>query len=301
MMIIDSQIHLWEAHRPDRPWPPESLEHKAFVAVPGARPHREAPLGVEEAVGMMNAIGVARAVIVPPSPVGDQNLTALEAVARYPDRFGIMGRFNPLLPDARERLKTWRDQPGMLGIRMTFHKPQWANWLDDRDLDWYWAACEQQGIPLMFLAPDQLAAVGRLAERFPGLTLIIDHMGRHSAARDDACFADLGVLTALARFPNVAVKLSAAPCYSTEPFPFRNLTPYLKQMFDAFGPKRTMWGSDVTRLPCTYAECLDHFLHHLDFLKGEDKAWVMGKALCELLRWPAPQVFSHPTPTERSA
>lgn len=271
---------------------------KAFVAAPGARPHREAPLSAEEMVGMMNAVGVARAIIVPPSPLGDQNQTALEAVARYPDRFGIMGRFNPEASSARIDLESWLTQRGMLGIRLTFHKPQWSSWLTDGSLDWFWRDCERLSIPVMALLPGRLDTVPAIANRFPGLTLILDHMARPSGSRDAACFTDLNALTELARFPNVSVKASAAPCYSTEQFPFRNLTPYLHRIFDAFGPRRMMWGSDVTRLPCTYAECLEHFLYHLDFLQGEDKAWVMGKALSHLLRWPEPVTVSHSKPTE---
>src|SRR4051812_17899234 len=124
-MIIDSQVHLWEAHKPDRPWPAEFIGKPMFVAAPGARPHREEPLGAEEMLAVMDATGVDRAVIVPPSPVGDENLTAIEAVAKFPKRFAIMGRFNPEAAGARARLETWLQQPGMLGIRMTFHRPQW--------------------------------------------------------------------------------------------------------------------------------------------------------------------------------
>src|SRR6185369_4455692 len=107
MSIIDSQIHLWEAHRPDRPWPAESVASPVFVASKGARPHRAEPMGAEEMLSEMDEAGVDRAIIVPPSPVGDDNLTALEAAARYPDRFAIMGRFNPEARDARSRLESW--------------------------------------------------------------------------------------------------------------------------------------------------------------------------------------------------
>ncbi|MGE0797635.1 MAG: amidohydrolase [Lautropia sp.] len=301
MIITDSQIHIWEAHRPDRPWPPEELVHKQFIAAPGARPHRAEPMGAEEMVGMMNAIGVARSVIVPPSPAGDQNFSALEAYQRYPTRYGVMGRFDPKRPDADEALAGWLDQPGMLGIRMTFHKPQWAPWLTDGSIDPFWAGCERHRIPVMLLLPGRPDTIPAIAERHPGLTLIIDHMARKSALRDDEAFADVDELLALARYPNVSVKTSSAPSYSTQPFPFRNIAPYLKRIFDAFGPKRTMWGSDVTRLPCTYAECLEQFLYHLDFLRGEDKAWVMGKAIAELLRWPEPEIFDLAVPAERIA
>jgi predicted TIM-barrel fold metal-dependent hydrolase len=289
MIITDAQVHVWEAHRPDRPWPAESLAAgPSFVAVPGARPHRAEPIGADEMVAMMETAGVARAVIVPPSPVGDCNDTALEAAARFPDRFVVMGRFDPMQPDARARLAGWLAQPHMAGIRMTFHKPQWGRWLDDGSIDWFWADCERLGIPLMLLIPGRLDAVGAVARRHPGLTLIIDHLGRRSDLRDDACFADLDALLALGTLPNVAVKASAVPCYSTQPYPFRNLQPYLRRIYEHFGPRRTFWGSDVSRLPGSYREAVDHFAHALDFIPAAELPWVMGGALSEVLRWPAP-------------
>jgi hypothetical protein len=166
--------------------------------VPGARPHRPEPLGADELIGMMDRTGIDRAVIVPPSPVGDSNDTALEAAARFPARFAVMGRFNPEADAARERLESWLDQPGMLGIRMTFFKPIWARWLAPGVIDWFWSGCERLGIPLMVLAPGLLGDIAALAQRHPGLAIIVDHMGRRSELRDAESFADLDQLLALA-------------------------------------------------------------------------------------------------------
>jgi predicted TIM-barrel fold metal-dependent hydrolase len=286
-LIIDSQVHLWEAHRPDRPWPAEQIGKPSFVSVPGARPHRPEPLGAEELIGMMDQTGVDRAVIVPPSPVGDSNVTALEAAMKYPARFAVMGRINPEADGARERLETWLDQPGMLGIRMTFFKPHWARWLEPGIIDWFWSGCERLNIPLMVLAFGRIKEIGALAERHGGLSIIIDHMGRQSALRDEECFADLDEMLALARLPNIAIKASSLPCYTNDAYPFPKLTPYLKRTFDAFGADRMMWGSDLTRLPCSYRECLDHFGHELPFLSDDDRARVLGGTAAKLLRWPA--------------
>lgn len=286
MKITDSQVHLWEAHRPDRPWPDEYVAQKVFVAMPGARAHREEPLEAPEWIATMDAAGVDRAVIVPPSPVGDENLTGLEAAVKHPTRLAVMGRFNPEAALARERLEGWLERPGMIGIRLTFHKPKWQRWLDDPAFDWFWDGCERLAIPVMIFVPGLVDKVPGIARRRPGLTLILDHMARQSALRDDAAFADLDQLLALAKFPNVAIKVSSAPCYSTEPYPFANIAPYLARIHETFGPRRQMWGSDYTRLQCTYQESVDHFLHGLDFLSADDKRWIMGETAATLLRWP---------------
>ncbi len=136
-----------------------------------------------------------------------------------------MGRFNPDAAGARERLQTWLDQPGMLGIRMTFYKPQWARWLVPGTIEWFWSDCQRLGIPLMALAPGLLKEIATLAARYPGLTVILDHMARQSALRDRACFADLDELLSLARFPNIAIKASSLPCYTDSAYPFASLEP----------------------------------------------------------------------------
>jgi hypothetical protein len=55
-------------------------------------------------------------------------------------------------------------------------------------------------------------------------------------AKDDAAFAELPQLLALARRPNVAAKVSALPRYSSEAYPYPRLHPHLRRVFDAFGP-----------------------------------------------------------------
>src|SRR3546814_16456151 len=108
MLITDTQVHFWEAHRANQPWPAEEIGKKTFVAVPGARPHREAPLLADEFLGIMNDAGVSRAIIVPPSPVSERNNTALREAPRHTARLAMMGHFNPDAPDARPRVGHWR-------------------------------------------------------------------------------------------------------------------------------------------------------------------------------------------------
>jgi predicted TIM-barrel fold metal-dependent hydrolase len=112
-------------------------------------------------------------------------------------------------------------------------------------------------------------------------------MARPRHSKDDAGFADLPDLLALARYPNVAVKATGAPSYSSDPWPYRNIHKYLKQIFDAFGASRMFWGTDVTRMPCTWRQCVTMFTEELPWLKGRDLELVMGRALCEWIGWRA--------------
>jgi len=152
-------------------------------------------------------------------------------------------------------------------------------------MDWLWPAAERAGLPVGLAAADHLAVVAKVAERHPGLKLIIDHLAAVSGAKDAAAFAKLPELVALARFPNVAVKASAAPGTSSEAYPYRNVHGYLRQVFDAFGPRRFFWGTDLTRMPCSWRQCVTMYTEELPFLTAADKDLVMGRALCDWIGW----------------
>jgi len=272
MQITDAQVHIWGADTPERPWPAAGHSYA----------HRDVPLGQDELLREMDAAGVARVVIVPPSWEGDRNDLALEAARQHPDRFAVMGRL-PLHPVAPEVAAAWRRQPGMLGLRFTAGREH--AWLTDGSAEWVWAAAQRHGLPVMISCSGLLPLVDDIAERYPGLRVVIDHLALRRA-KDDAAFVDIPLLCTLAKRPNVAAKMSATPSVSTQPYPYRNIHPYLRQVFQAFGPLRTFWGTDLTRLPCTYRQAVTMFTEELSFLSDRDKEWVMGRALCAWLGWP---------------
>ncbi len=46
--------------------------------------------------------------------------------------------------------------------------------------------------------------------------------------------------------------------------------------------------ADLSRLTSTYRECLDLFREALDFRSVDDREWILGKALADVLNWPKP-------------
>ncbi|HEY3643191.1 MAG TPA: amidohydrolase family protein [Xanthobacteraceae bacterium] len=273
-IIVDSQVHQWKAQTPDRPWPP------------GRVAQLPEPFGYDKLLPMMNEAGVDRVVIVPPSWEGERNDYALEAATKYPDRFAVMGRIPLSSPLAPALLPQWKQQKGMLGIRLTFNGDQ-AAWLTDGTADWFWPAAEQAGIPVMFFG-GKMSNYSRIAERHPQLALIIDHMGLSlDIAKADKRAEAIDQTVALAKFANVSVKLSAAPAYSFEPYPYRDMAPHIRRCFDAFGPRRCFWGTDMTNsfTKATYRQRVTHFTEGLDFLSEDDKDWIMGRAILARLGW----------------
>jgi predicted TIM-barrel fold metal-dependent hydrolase len=273
--IVDAQVHLWKAESEDWKW------------VPGMKPQMPEPFTVEKLIPLMDQANVDRAAVVPPSWPGDRNDYGLEAARRYPGRLAVMGRVPLKDPKAAALLPKWREQPGMLGIRVTFlgvNQP----WLTDGTADWFWPEAEKADLPVMFLTDGRNAQLAGVAERYPRLQLIADHMGIGGNTPKEGRIADAVSQTAsLAKYPNVSVKLSAAPNYSSETYPFRDFTPHIKKLFEAYGPKRCYWGSDMTNGfdKATYQQRITHFTEELPFLSEEDKDWIMGKSILERLRW----------------
>ena len=267
MLIVDSQIHLWGSGKP-------SGAHRQVSA-----------FSKDEALKEMAAGGVDAAVIHPPSWDPGSNEIAVEAARQHPDRFAILGNFPLDRPESRGLIDGWKGRPGMLGLRFTFNQPHHRTWPTDGTMDWLWPAAERAGLPVGLACANFLPVVGQVAARHPGLKLIVDHMGRPSGSKDAEAWASLPELLALAKFPNVAVKASGAASYSSEAYPYRNIHGHLRQIFDAFGPDRTFWGTDITRMPCSWRQCVTLFTEELPWLSARDQELVMGRALCAWIGW----------------
>jgi predicted TIM-barrel fold metal-dependent hydrolase len=177
----------------------------------------------------------------------------------------------------------------MLGLRFTFHIPVLAGLITEGHMDCVWAEAEKAGVPIYVLVPHALVPlIDAVARHYPGLKLVMDHLSLSSSRKDAAPFAEFDKLLAIAKRPNVAAKVSALPCYSTDSYPYRSLHAYIRQAYDAFGPKRLFWGSDLSRSPIPYRQHVTMFTEEIPWLSADDKDWIMGRGACEWLGWAVP-------------
>lgn len=279
MTIIDSQVHIWAPETPAKP----------YARNDASPPHRPVPLGHEELLGEMDDAGVERCVLVPPTWEDDRNDTSLEAARLHPDRFAVMGKIKLHRPESRALMATWKNQPHMLGIRMTFNAGRSRQWLVDGTADWFWDAAERYDVPVMTFAPNDVPKLLEVAEHHPGLRMIVDHMGLSSALRGKSLEPAVADVIKFARLKNVAVKVSALPCYVDEPYPFPTLHPLVRRVVDAFGPQRCFWGTDLSHLPCPYKQVVTLFAEEIKALSSSELEWIMGRGIAEWLHWPLPK------------
>lgn len=273
MEIVDAQIHIWQTGLPS------NAAHWQITSFTAA-----------EAIALMDEGGVDAAVIHPPSWDPGSTELAMNAVRTYPGRFAIIGTVDLTRPEeSRAAMEHWRTQTGMLGLRCMFLEGEDRRLLHDGELGWFWQAAERFDIPVTTLATGSFEVLGQVAARHPGLRLSIDHlggMGGNTTLKDAAAMTHMPELLKLARLPNVAVKVTGAPGYSSEAYPFPAMQPYLRQIFDAFGPDRMFWGTDISKMPCSWRQCVTLFTEELPWLRGDDLARVMGAAVRDWWGWP---------------
>ena len=266
MLIVDAQVHIWKNNKPTNP------------------NHRQAAdFTADDVLKEMDAAGVGAAVIHPPGWDPNSNALAVEAARQHPNRLAILANFPLDKPESRSQIDAVKARPGVLGLRFALLQPHQQTWFTDGTIDWLWPAAERAGFPVALIGANSVKAIGPIAERHPGLKLIIDHFGR-----PDANWSSLPDVLAAAKYPNVALKATGAPSYSSDPYPYRNIHGHIRTLYDAYGPERMFWGTDITRMPCSWRECVTMFTEELSWLSAKDKELIMGRALCNWLGWKLP-------------
>lgn len=267
MLIVDSQVHIWNQGTPN-PW------------------HRQiSSYTVDDLIEEMDATGINRAIIVPPMWMGNSNVLALKAAKAFPERLAVLGRLDLDKPVSDSIFENWNKQSGMLGLRFTFSTEHEYSLLTDGSLEWLWKGAEKFQIPVMLMISGYLQEVEKIINNHPGIKICIDHLGLVRNAVDEAAFEDLSYLISLSTNKNLVVKLTSLPCYSSKPYPYYELHPYIRRIYDTFGPSRMFWGSDITRLTSSYKECLTLITEELPWLSESDKELILGGAICNWLGW----------------
>jgi predicted TIM-barrel fold metal-dependent hydrolase len=266
MLTVDAQVHIWGSGMPTNP------------------AHRQISVfAKDDLLKEMDDAGVDAALIHPPGWDPNSSALAIEAARQHPNRLAILGNFPPDRPESRTLIDGWKSRPGMRGLRFALLQPHQKTWLTDGSLDWLWPAAERAGLPVALLGPGLLSVISTIAERHPALKLIIDHFGR-----PDAAWSNLADLVTAAKHRNVALKATGAPSYSSEAYPYRDIHGHIRKLYDAFGPERMFWGTDITRMPCSWKQCVSMFTEELSWLSAKDKELIMGRALCTWLGWKLP-------------
>ncbi|MFC1525649.1 amidohydrolase family protein [Candidatus Latescibacterota bacterium] len=267
-MIINGSEHAWVLD--DERFPIGSEE----ASCDGRPKHEQSG---EYLIWQMRQHGVDRTVISHVCYYGRNNDYTVHCVKTWPDRFAGFGLlvghrlFAPNDPENPARLEALCRDDGLVGLRLSPIYDRDVVWLNDPVCYPLWEKAQELGCVFnIFLAPHQAVQVGDMAARFPGVSVVIDHFAMIDISRPDE--EGFGPLLDLHRFPNVYVRTSLHNP-SKEELPFRDMWPYLERVYDAFGPRRLIYGNFYELLIMKDL---------IPFFTDEDKEWILGKTAARL-------------------
>jgi L-fuconolactonase len=239
---IDAHQHFWRLADRQGQWPPAQLHaiYRDFL------PSDLAPL--------REAAGIDGTVLVQSLPSEDDTRWMLSLADQQAFIRGVVGWVDMKSADAPARIAALASHPRLKGLRPMLQDLADDDWIADPAVNEAARAMVRHGLVFDALVlPRHLPALHSFALRHPALRIVIDHGAKPPIASGEIepwC----SQMARLAALPHVACKLSGL---LTEAGPRRSadaLRPYVQALWELFGPRRLLWGSDwpVLRLAGDY-------------------------------------------------
>jgi L-fuconolactonase len=227
----------------------------------------------------MDAAGVDKAAIVHSSTAyGYDNSYVADAVAAVPSRFSGVYSIDVLAPDTVKTFDYWlaRGCTGMRLFTTGSTLPDQAKWFVDPKTYPFWEHAAAKNIPVcMQMKQEGIPLLRQIMDRFPRVTIILDHLSRASFA-DGPPYAAAGEFFELAKYKQVYLKVTPI---NVSPKSWSKATPetFFGKVIDTFGASRIGWGSNFPNSVGTLAEILGAARKAFSFAKASDQDWIFGK------------------------
>ncbi|MGI8990489.1 MAG: amidohydrolase family protein [Bryobacteraceae bacterium] len=277
--ILDTHLEVWTF---DPKFPFHHPERPDLKRVPV-----EAP--IENEVAEMQDFGLAYAVLINPRFYGWDNSYIDFSLHRYPGLFVAHGLLNPDDPKIAENLRYWVRERGFQGMRFSpIYHPQ-STWLNSKEHYPLWHEAEKLGAVFnYYIPPQQMPMLEDMAGRFPGVKIVVDHLGKPDLKAADP-WPEFRKMFRLKKFPQVWISASEPYEISlSNAFPYRDTFPFFKAVYEEFGGKQLIWGTGYPRprweLPMDKE--LEFVNRSLDFYSPEDRESILGKNALRIWKFP---------------
>ncbi|MFP3895543.1 MAG: amidohydrolase family protein [Anaerolineales bacterium] len=267
-MIVEWNAHIFSSDRERYPFHPEA------TYVPDEERLLNDPFGVY--LERLDALGIDRAVLVQPEPYGDDHSLILDCLACEETRVKATCLFYPRDPDAVSKMVDLVNaHPRIVALRFHAHrgKTAYLNSFEDSNVRALWERAGELGLVIeLHIGPNYASQAGKAIEEYPDFPVLIDHMAEPQLGTPEE-YEDV---LALARFPNVTIKMSGLSHFSREPEPYLDTKPLVRRVAEAFGADRIAWSSGS---PTIVDELLDHWSEEKRVrVKGDNLARLAGFA-----------------------
>lgn len=239
-MIIDSHMHLFTAQSEEFPrgvhdlYPPD---RKAEIA---------------EYLSYADEVGVRHSVLV---SLDEHDDYVAHALREHPGRFSAVAVMDNTAHDPREDFRQRLGELPLVGFRVWTLGADESLVVPDQFLDLL-SELESAQVAAWFYSDEtQLRALAGIVDRFPDLTIVLNHLGfcqsgfacdEWGRPRIETAIppASLGIVEELAQAPNVVTMFSGHYAFSNESYPYADLKPISNTLLSAFGAERLLWASD---------------------------------------------------------
>ena len=234
-MIVDAHVHLWDAQHTPQPW--MTSEHEAIAR----------PFGPGDLHPLLERNGIDAVVLVQGACLDSDTDYLLSEADRHDWIAAVTAWLALDHPEqARARLERLQRHPAFRAVRHLIHNEDDPHWILRPNVLETLGLLEERGIalelPVVF--PRHLEDVPVLAERFPRLQIVIDHLGKPPIGRDGVRGWERELRFAAAS-PNVLAKLSGLNTATDDPrWRVEDLLPACEVALEIFGTDRLLCGSD---------------------------------------------------------
>ena len=283
-LVVDTHMHVWTNDTGRFPFAHPYEPNLKLPAVAGT---------VEMLVEEMDRHAIDYAVLVQVIYYGWDNRYVVECVKQQPRRFRGHGLIDPTDPEVPRKLEYWMREHGLSGMRFSpiYYRGRDA-WINSEPHHQLWKKAEELGAVFnYFIAADQLPKLEEMLARHPAVKIVIDHLARVDLAKPDPA-EEVAKLTRLARYPNVWVKVSELNILSpSKKYPYADMFPWVRRVYDAFGPDRLLWGTGypgATRAQAgrpSLEQELALVRQEIPFFSAEDREKILGRNAAALWKF----------------
>jgi L-fuconolactonase len=244
----------------------------------------ERPTTYDMLIAAMDDAGVDKAAIVHSSTAyGYDNRYVVDAVAAIPSRFTAVCSIDVMAPDAVKTFDHWvaRGCTGMRLFTTGSTLPDQATWFVDPKTFPFWEHAAAKNIPVcMQMKQEGLPLLRQIMDRFPKVTIILDHLAR-APFEDGPPYSKAADFLALAKCKQVYLKITPV---NVTPKSWGKATPesFFGKIVDTFGADRIAWGSNFPNSVGTLSEILGAARRAFSFAEPSDQDWIFGKTALAL-------------------
>jgi L-fuconolactonase len=266
-MPIDAHQHFWSYNEREYGWIDDSMAALRRDFLPGdLKPELERN-------------GFQGCVAVQARQTSEETRWLLELAEQAPFILGVVGWVDLRSPRLRFELESFAGKSKLVGVRHIVQSEPDERFLLQPEFLCGIAMLEEFDLAYdILIYTKHLPVAAEFVARFPRQRFVLDHLAKPPIKSGAVGVWERGIRE-LASHPNVHTKLSGLVTEADwQAWKSEDMPPYLDVVFDCFGPKRLMIGSDwpVCTVAGSYSRVMDVVKDYMGKYAAEEREAVLG-------------------------